>query len=118
MDKTSFKDKAVAWVENRTSGEIKANFEGFEKPVAFTSKNSDKEIRPDFSFVSKGGGRHYTEIVVKQDDSKNLITRWKLLSTMAKMKNGKLFLLAPRGHKMFAQRIIEDYNIPASIQSI
>ena len=118
MDKSSFMEKAVAWVENRTNGEIKANFEGYEKPIAFTSKTSDKEIRPDFSFVSKGGARHYTEIVVKQDDSKNLVTRWKLLSTMAKMKNGKLFLLAPRGHKMFAQRIIDDYSINASIQSI
>ena len=92
--------------------------EGFEKPYTYTNANTHEEICPDISFIGLGGAKSYTEIAIKQDNEVDLVTRWKLLSQMATYKSGRLHLLAPRGHKAFTQKLVDDYHIAAEIHSI
>lgn len=118
MSKESYIAGAVDWATKKGIGIPKVNFDGYEKPKSYHNSSTDVEVCPDLSFMSMGGAKNYSEIALKQDDEDALITRWKLLSTMANLKRGKLFLLAPRGHKMFTHRLIDAHNINAVIRSI
>lgn len=118
MSKEIYFDKAIEWVSKKTSNSFKANIDGYEPPKVYTSKNTGDEIQADFSFESQGGSKSFTDIALKSEPPQKLVTRWKLLSLMASMKQGKLFLLAPKGHKMFTQKLVEKYNINATIYSL
>ncbi|MEL6124119.1 MAG: hypothetical protein AAFQ02_09355 [Bacteroidota bacterium] len=111
-------EKAIQWVKSKTKNEIKARHEGYEDPKSFTNASTDEVVMPDITFTSDRGRKHYTDIVIKSDHPQQLITKWKLLSTMASMKQGKLHLLAPRGHKSFADRLIEQYHIEATVHAL
>jgi len=117
-DKQVFFDPALEWISKKSGSEIKALTEGYEPPRAFTNKETGEQIQADFSFVSMGGARSFTEIALKSEKPRDLVTRWKLLSMMAGMKRGKLYLLTPKGHKMFTKKLVDVYNINAHIHSI
>lgn len=118
MDKSNFIEQAIKWTKRKTMEEIRANHEGFEKTNPFKNKETDEEIYPDISFVTSSGAKHYTEVALKQDSYEKLVTRWKLLGTIASFKRGKLHLLAPKGHKMFTQRLVDRYKINALVYSL
>lgn len=118
MKKDIYLDKAVAWAQKKSMDTVKSIAEGYEKPNSFESTDNDKSVQPDITFITQGGAKHYTEIALKSEDSRSLVTKWKLLSVMAAMKKGKLHLLAPKGHKMFTQKLIDQYNINALVHSI
>ena len=118
MDKKEYVNQAVNWVEERDITSLKVNFEGYEKPKGFVNKSTDETIFPDITYINPRGYKNYIEIALKQEKEGKLVTRWKLLSLMASMKNGKLFLLAPKGHKIFTQRLVNKHNINAVIHSI
>ncbi|MBT8220175.1 MAG: hypothetical protein KJP00_10130 [Bacteroidia bacterium] len=118
MSKEIYHDKAMAWVSKKSSAVIRANLEGYDPPKVFKNKDTGEEIQADFSFESSGGSKSYTEIALKSDSPQSLVTRWKLLSLMASMKQGKLHLLAPKGHKMFTQKLVDQYNINAIVHSL
>ena len=110
-------EKALEWVSKRTVSDLKASFDGYENPSAYTNQSSNEDVRPDISFV-KDGKRYHVDIALKSDEKRQLVSRWKILSVMATMKGGKLYLLAPKGHKMFAQKLVANHQIEAIIQSI
>ena len=118
MSKATYFEKALEWVSKKSSNTIKAQFEGYDPPQTFKNKNSGDGVQADISFETHGGARSYTEIALKTDEPQDLVTRWKLLSIMAEMKSGKLYLLTPKGHKMFTQKLVDTYNIKATIHSI
>ena len=57
------------------------------------------------------GTKSYIEIALKTDDMRATISKWKLFGTLAAQKGGKLYLLAARGHKSFAERIVQQHNL-------
>jgi hypothetical protein len=118
MNKKLWFPKALDWVERKTIGQIKAIAEGYDDPKTFYNKTTKETLQPDISFETQNGSKHFTDIVIKNDDSQKLVTRWKLLSMMASLKRGKLHLLAPRGHKMFTRRLVDKYNVNAIVHSI
>jgi hypothetical protein len=118
MQKKEYLSKAMDWVKSKSTYTVRAKAEGFEDTKIFTNKSSEETIQPDISYITNRGNKHFTEIAMKSDKPQKLITRWKLLSTMASLKNGKLHLLAPRGHKMFTQRLVDKYNIRAKVYSL
>ncbi len=118
MSKKIYFNKAVDWVSKKASNSFKAQIEGYESTRVFTNKSTGEEIQADFSFETQGGAKSYTDIALKSNSPQKLVTRWKLLSLMASMKRGKLFLLAPKGHKMFTQKLVDNYNINATIYSL
>ncbi len=118
MNKEKYFEKAHTWAQRKAIDTIKSVSEGYEDPKVFVNQTSKEEIQADMSFITSGGAKHYTDIALKEDNVSKLVTRWKLLSMMATAKRGKLHLLTPKGHKMFAQKTIDKYNISAVIHSI
>lgn len=125
METTAIKksaiEKIVTWVKSKGYSNIKANTEGYEVPTSFALQKEletdEDQYIPDVT-GRKGSQKHYFEIALKTEDPRRLIRKWKLLSTLAEMKNGKLHLFAPRGHKAFAERIVRERQLTAKVVSI
>lgn len=117
MSKDNYLSKAIQWVKSKSISSLRAKYEDLEPPKTFINHSTQEEIQADISFITRGG-RHYTDIALKSDQPQKLITKWKVLSEMAALKEGKLYLLAPRGHKMFVQKLVETYKINATIHSL
>ncbi len=108
-------DKAIHWVKGHGYDKIRATAEGYDAPSTFRRKEEDGEIMsPDITAV-KNKRKSYFEIAMKDEDLEFSISKWKLISAVANAQNGKLFLLAPHGHKAFAARIIERHDIVAEV---
>jgi len=108
------------WIAKRGFEDIRANVDGYEAPTGFALKSEETMVTPDITAISYGT-KSYFEIATKQDKRKDvqmLVSKWKLLSAMAKHKGGQLYLFAPRGHKQFTQDIIKDYSIEANFLSV
>lgn len=118
MSKKDYIKKAIDWVNLKSVSTLKARAEGYDDPKVFTNRNTQDIVQADISFVSSGGAKNYTDIALKDEDPQRLVTKWKLLSVMASIKRGKLYLLAPKGHKMFTQRLVDQYNINAIVHSL
>lgn len=111
-------EKAIAWAEKKGFQKIKANVENFESPRSFTISSGEKTIAPDVTGV-KMGRKSFIQIALKTDNKRDVVSKWKLFGTLAARKGGKLYLLAARGHKSFAQGIVRDYNLQnATVVSI
>ena len=110
-------EKAIDWAKKRGFSNIKANFEEYETPGQFNRQDEEDAFIPDITGL-KTGGKSYIEIATKTGDVSRKISKWKLLSMLAARKGGKLFLLAPRGHKRFATELVKDHNLMAEIKSI
>jgi hypothetical protein len=117
-EKIQYLNQAIAWASRKTTGDIKSIHEDYEDPKVFKSKSSDMTVQPDISFRLIDGRKIFTDISLKTNKPQTLITRWKLLSTMATLSRGNLYLLAPRGHKIFTERLIEQYSINAIVKSL
>lgn len=95
---------------------IRSITKDFEYPKAYRSLQKDYEVTPDVTAL-KAGNKHYFEVALKTELVHNLVSKWMLLQQLAQAQGGKLHLYAPKGHKAFAQRIINTYNIRARIVS-
>lgn len=118
MDKEFYFEKAIAWIQRKSITSLRASIEGYDMPKVFVNQNTQEKIQPDLSFVTENGAKHYLEIVLKNACPDILISKLKLLSVLAAHKNGKLHLLAPKGHKSFAEKLIEKHKISAKVYSI
>lgn len=109
------REKAISWVKGKGFSSIKASFEeDFEDTHAFVGSSNGDPVVPDITAQSSTG-KSYFEIAQKTSDKQALITKWKLLSRLATMKNGQFVVFAPYGHKSFAERIVENNRIQARI---
>jgi len=118
ISKQPFLDNAFKWIYKKSVSSVKAQTKDYEQPKVFRNKDTGKEIQADFSFITQRGSKSYSDIALKSDYPQELVTRWKLLSFMASINQGKLHLLAPNGHKMFTQKLVDKYKIKALIHSI
>ena len=110
-------DKALDWAKKHGFTNLKANYGDFETPVQFKRPEGDDPVVPDITGL-RTGGKSYIEIAVKSEEINKKVSKWKLLSTLAAQKGGKLFLLVPRGHKKFAKDIVKQHNLAAEIRNI
>jgi len=118
MDKNQKMYKsAILWAKKHGFVKIKANTEEYETPNGFTRPGVDEKLIPDIS-GSRLGSKSYVEIALKTDETQNQVSKWQLLSTMAKMKDGSFFLLAPKGHKAYTDKMVKQYNINATVVGI
>jgi len=102
--------KAINWTQRKGFNEIKANTTDFDTPAAFNRQNGVDPVIPDIT-GELHGAKSYIEIVLKEEDQQFLISKWKLFSTMASRKGGKLYLLAAKGQKTFANKIVQEYGL-------
>jgi len=107
----------VEWARKRGFSNIKANLVDFENPTQFSLNAEEDTFTPHITGL-KTGGKSYIEIAMKDGDITRKVSKWKLLSTLAARKGGKLFLLAPRGHKTFTESLVRDHHLNAEIKSI
>jgi len=117
MKNTELYEKALHWAKKNGFSKIKANTDEYETPAGFTKKGATEAFIPDVSGV-RLGGKSYVEIAMKTEDNNEQVSKYKLLSTMAGMKSGKLYLLAPKGHKAYVDKMVKQYNISAEVISI
>lgn len=116
-EKQDYIEQAIEIAKSQGFKEFRASLDDFESPKSFTKVSSDKEILPDFT-ARRGGKKHYFDVALKTDNIQPLITKWKLLSQLAELKNGHLILFAPRGHKAFAERLTKLYKVPARVEAL
>ncbi|TVR80323.1 MAG: hypothetical protein EA409_07770 [Saprospirales bacterium] len=110
-------EKAIEFVKSRGYENIKSRLDdSLDDPTSF-SKDNSKSVSPDIT-ATKRGSKSYFQLSIKNDDEQATVTKWKLFATLAEMKNGKLYLLAPRGHKSFTTNLVKLYNINAKVISI
>ena len=118
MSKENYFNQAITWVKRKAHLSIQANYEGYESPKSFKNVATETRICPDITFVGPQGYENYTEIAIKEADHRDVVTRWKLISSLATVKNGKFYILAPRGHRSFAQDLVDSFSINAKVVSI
>ncbi|MEL6629348.1 MAG: hypothetical protein AAGF87_04220 [Bacteroidota bacterium] len=111
-------------VERKGFDQVRANADGYETPSPIRRKGTEGEPEniyiPDVTGTINGR-KSYFELGMKSendDDTRALITKWRLLSDLADIKNGKLYLAVPRGHMAFTNRILADYPIRAEVVKI
>lgn len=114
MSKSEYFEAAIDWAKSLSLSDFKANTEGYESPKTFNNANDDQAFTPDMT-GQRRTNKFYLEIALKSEDSRTLVSKWKLLSTLASMKGGKLYLLAPRGHKAFVANILESHQLPNTV---
>ena len=108
--KNKYFERAITWAKRKGLSGIKANHEDYETPTRFTKPGEEAPYVPDLT-AKKLGKKFYIEIALKTDNVRRRVTKWKLMSTLAHLKGGKLYLLAPHGHKAFVQRQLNKYNL-------
>ena len=116
--KEEYLDQAIDWAKRRSSASLKVKRGGYEEPQMFKNKTTNLIFQPDIVFSTQVGVSHFADIAIKGEDPQYLVTRWKLFSMMASLANGKLFLLTPKGHKLFTENLVSQYKINASIQAL
>ncbi len=117
MKNTDLYEKAIHWAKKNGFSNIKANTEEYETPAGFTKKGASEAIIPDLS-GNRLGSKSYVEIALKTEVNDDQVSKYKLLSTMASIKSGKLYLLAPKGHKAYVDKMVKQYNISAEVISM
>lgn len=110
-------ETGIQWVQKKGFSDIKSTFEGFEKPFSYTNTENNTELIPQITAM-KDGRKNYIEVALKSDNIIETTSKWRLLSTLAGMKGGKLYLLTPRGHKSFTDSILQKHPIKAIVVSV
>jgi len=110
-------DRIIDWLNRRGFENIKANVEGFETPSGFKKKGDGELLVPDVS-AQNHHSKYYSEISMKPKDKtliQDIVSKWKLLSMVADIKGGGLYLFAPYGNKSFTTRLLDRYDINAEV---
>lgn len=107
-------EKAVKHVELRGFNDIRTELNGYDDPNGFSQKEKKNEYIPDITASNKQG-KFYFEIAQKTENVNKLVSKWKLLSTIAEMKNGSFSIMVPYGLNKFTEELIDTYKIDAKV---
>lgn len=108
---------AINYVKRSGFEDIRADIEGYESPASLKMVSQELTLTPDFT-AKRGSDKYYFELVVKngaEDEQNMLVSKWKALEMIAKMKGGRLTLLVPRGSYKYASELIEGHGIGAKL---
>lgn len=107
----------VEKLENLGYEDIKANIEGYETPAKLIRQNDDIEFIPDLT-ATLHGRKHYFEISRKTKEEVKLVGKWKLLSTLAEMKEGGFKVYIPHGQMKFTKDLMKKHNIDFEYEKV
>ena len=110
MARKQYVKRAIQWARNRGISNIRADLEGYEQPTSYTKIDANQPFTPDVT-GKRHDNKYYIEIATKTENVYQKVSKWKLLSTLARRKGGKLFLIAPKGHKAFTERVLKNHSI-------
>ena len=114
MSKQTYVDQVANWARIRGFKDIKANAEGYEKPIAYGRQNDGQSFIPDVT-GNQFDHKSYFEVILKTNDVDYLISKLKLLYQLASLSGGQLYLMAPKGHVPFAKSLVADSRITAEV---
>ena len=107
-------EKALLKLRQVGYTDIKADYEDYERPPGLINQRTKETFIPDITAISDER-KHYFEISQKSDPKDLLVSKWKLLESMAQMRNGTFKIFAPKGTIKFTEGFIDKYNIKAEI---
>ncbi len=107
-------ERAVDYVENLGFENIRARYEGYNEPAGLKMKGEQKKFVPDIT-ATKNGGKYYFEIADRNENPQEVVGKWKLMSTLAGMKNGDLRIFVPYGSMKYTNDILAGKNITAEV---
>ena len=113
-------ERVINYAQKSGYEDIKADFTGYDSPAALTMVNQDVSFTPDFT-AQRNGKKFYFELVMKnsdENDNRMLISKWKALEAIARIKGGFLQLFVPNGSFKFATSLIKDNGIEAKLVKI
>ncbi len=108
----------AGYLHNRGYENIRAQaIEGYDDPSGLQKKDSSQSFTPDIT-ARKNGDKHFFEIVdYPQKEQDLIVTKWMLLSTLARRMDGSLVLVVPHGKMSFTNRILRSHGIQANVLS-
>lgn len=109
--------KTIEWAKKSGYENIKANLDDYETPSQYQRAQDDVTFTPDLTAV-KGGKKCYFEVIMKDVEENSGVSKLRLLSELAKMKGGELFVMAPTGHMRFTRDLVDSHNIQATVMRI
>lgn len=119
-DYNSLAEKVISYAEKSGFEDIKADFTGYESPASLTMVSQKMVLTPDFT-AKRGNKKYYFELVIKNGDEaeqSTLVSKWKALESIAKMKGGNLQLFVPHGSYKFATELVQDHAIDAKLTKL
>ncbi|GAB3998111.1 hypothetical protein GCM10028807_44930 [Spirosoma daeguense] len=117
MNKQAYIEQVANWARIRGFVDIKANIEGFPKPGGYGRKQDGQSFIPDVT-GSQFDHKSYFEVVLKTNNVDELLSKLKLLSQLAALNGGQLYLMAPKGHMPFTKNLIADSRITAELVNL
>ena len=117
MDRNELISTVVKWAKSHGFKDIRANIEGYDTPKSYERAADSQLFTPDVTATNMFN-KHYLEVSMKTDALRSSVSKWKLLSELASLKGGKLYLMAPRGHVRFTRDVVAEHNIPAEVVRI
>lgn len=113
-------EQVVEYAKSSGFDNIKADFSDFERPASLKVVDKDVTLTPDFS-ATRNGSKYYFELAIKNNDNiedQDLISKWKALEAISKMKGGGLELFVPHGSFKYANDLVKKYNIDAKLNKL
>ena len=117
VDKHEIIDEIAKTLEEKGFENIKADHPDFETPTKFVRQDSDGELVPHIT-AHRNGSKYYIEVSQKTEKVSPLVSKWKLLHTIASLKNARFQLFVPYGSMQFTKKLVEKHQIDASIYSL
>lgn len=106
--------QATEHVKNMGFENIRSRMEGYDDPATLRMLNEDKTLMPDIT-ATKNEGKFYFEIADRTESKDEVAGKWKMMATLAQMKNGDLRIFVPYGSMKYTSEILEKKAIAATI---
>lgn len=110
-------EKAVMKIKQKGYDQVKADCEGFDVPAQLVNQANEHAYVPDIT-AYRDGRKSYFEIAQKSDPERLLVSKWKLLESLAAARGGIFQIFIPKGHIKFTQEFISRHNINAELERI
>lgn len=117
INKEAYIERAALWAKARGFNDIKANTEGYEKPITYGRQQDGESFVPDVT-GQQFNQKSYFEVILKTDDLNHLTSKLKLLGQLAAARGGQLYLMVPKGHLPFAKSVASESRITAEVVNL
>jgi hypothetical protein len=107
-------NKVIEKVKKQGFTDIRADIGDYDKPPRLISKSTKIDFMPDVA-ARKNDTKGYFELSKKEKDTKDLINKWSVLSTLADMKNGIFRIYVTHGHMKFTRQLLTAFEINAEV---
>ena len=107
-------ESALPKLESLGFDRFRSELPEHEDPSGFQQQNGDTNYVPDIVAI-RNGKKSYIEIAKKTHQHTKLVSKWKLLSTLAQMNKAFFGIVTPRGTIKYTKEILDSYNISANL---